>query len=173
LPGDGNPLLEVAYGALSLVAELEPSDAGLRVPRAALGIGSGPATLPDTPVWRADLRGERLFLDEWRAVAAEFEGHAEPTVAAPPMQIDARFGSVPLGEEAVLHEVEARIAGDSDAWRIALASREASGTGATDRSRPVSSASPSTTRSSLPRTRRLPPSPSPFRPVRIHARFRG
>ena len=128
LPGDGNPLLEVAYGALSLVAELEPSDAGLRVPRAALGIGSGPATLPDTPVWRADLRGERLFLDEWRAVAAEFEGHAEPTAAAPPMQIDARFGSVPLGEEAVLHEVEARIAGDSDAWRIALASREASGT---------------------------------------------
>ncbi len=128
LPADALPRLEAGYGPLTLVAELAADERGVQVPRAGLAVGPEPATLPDAALWHAELRGTRLDLGAWAAVATELGGAAGGEASRPPLRVDARYDAVPLGEMMTLHEVEARVTEDAEAWRVALASREADGT---------------------------------------------
>ncbi len=127
LPDGAPPRLQANYGPLTLVAELEAGEAGVRVPRAGLAVGQPPATLPDASLWHADLRGAQLDLAAWAAVAAELEAPAAGGAARPPLRVDARFDAVPLGEAFTLHDVEAQVTEETEAWRIVLASQEATG----------------------------------------------
>ena len=127
LPADGATLLRADYGPLSLVSELRNEEGVLTSPRAGLALGSGPAALPETATWRADLRAESLDLDAWQAFAEELDDGTSPAISTPPLEVHVRIGELPVGEILALHDVDATVAGDSDVWRVALESREAAG----------------------------------------------
>ncbi len=127
LPADAAPRLDADYGPLSLVAELQRGESGVTLPRAALALDAGPATLPEASGWKIALGGTPPDLDGWRAVAGELAATAGPAHAGPPVEVVARFDRLPLGETLALHEVDARLETDGDAWQVALRSREAVG----------------------------------------------
>lgn len=125
LPSDGRPRLQAAYGPLAVVGELQVEDGVVSVPRAELRLGTGPAILPERRLWRGDVRLDTVDLAAWRALLQPL-GASSP-VAPPPLELRARFDSLPLDGAGTLHDVDLTLAGVADAWQLDLLSREAVG----------------------------------------------